>query len=441
MTRVWSFVLQWSRVGINAALFLIATRYLTLVEIGTFATAFAPIRMTQGLHKAGIAEGTIIIGTTQRRQDALFALSLSAGLGLSALLTIVALTLGNPMLLALALIPVWNGIGAVPEGLLRQHLRLRALALRTMASQSIAAGLALWTLTQGMGAWALIIFALANAGLTCVLSVWQAHWRPANWPAWRYLRLILPKTSQIAGRDILNAALIPLVQLAVGAALGLAAAGAFQIATRMLGLIDALTLSPLRFIALPQLRQAQGTAMRPALAEHLRLSALLSVWIWGGTLIAAPQILTLLTGASHAAATAPILMALAGFGLISALAMPVNQALTARGHTPLMLVRAVVLLVVGLAFTIPALWISVTATGIALSLAALVTTLWHLARALPRLGLAPQDLAPALLPLAAGALMIAAMAALPPMPLIATIPLGTAIYAAVFVRLPRRRLA
>jgi len=60
--RFWSFALQWSRVGINAGLFLIAARFLTLAEIGAFATVFAPIRLTQGLHKAGIGESVIILG-------------------------------------------------------------------------------------------------------------------------------------------------------------------------------------------------------------------------------------------------------------------------------------------------------------------------------------------------------------------------------------------
>ena len=40
----WSTLLQWSRLGVNAALFLIVARFLTLAEIGAFATAFAPVR-------------------------------------------------------------------------------------------------------------------------------------------------------------------------------------------------------------------------------------------------------------------------------------------------------------------------------------------------------------------------------------------------------------
>lgn len=429
-TRWWSFVLQWSRVGINAALFLIATRFLTLAEIGAFATAFAPIRMTQGLHKAGICESVIILGRSQRRQDALFAISLVTGLIITLTLAAIAVTAQAPLLLALSMIPLIHGIGAVSEGILRQSLRLRALALRTLASQSAAAALALWMLLHGAGAWALVGFAVANATLTAGLSLHLARWRPATLPAWRYQALIWPKTAQIAARDFLTAALIPLTQLAVGLALGLPAAGAFQIATRVLSLIDALTLAPLRFIALPQLR---GPHFRSALADHLRLSASLAVWIWAGTCVAAPQVLALLIGPEHAATAAPVLVGLGGFGLLSALTMPIHQALTAQGHTGLMLKRAAMLLALGAICTLPALAFSATSVAVALSTAALLTTLWLLTRALPRLCLGLRDLSPLCAPLFAGTLMLGAFALTPPLPMFIKIALGSTLYIAILL--------
>ena len=63
----WSFVLSWSRVGINAALFLAATRVLTLAEIGMFATAFAPIRLLQAVQKAGVSDAVVLFGDKGRR--------------------------------------------------------------------------------------------------------------------------------------------------------------------------------------------------------------------------------------------------------------------------------------------------------------------------------------------------------------------------------------
>lgn len=422
--RFWSFLLSWSRVGINAALFLAATRVLTLAEIGLFATAFAPIRLTQGIHKAGISDAVIVL-RRERRLDALFVLSLGSG----GLITTILAALGalfSPILLALSVIPVLNGLGAVSEGILRQRLALRTLALRTVGVQSTAAAAALWMLATGWGVWALVGFALLNAGLTCSLSLGLARWLPKTLPTWRYQTLIWPKTSEIAGRVLLTTSQMPLAQLAIGLFLGPVAAGAFQIATRMLELIEALTLSPLRYIALPQL--SRSSDLRRDLYAQIKRCATLSVWVWGGTLVAAPEILTLAVGSSHAVAAAPVLRALAALGLISALLMPLTQALTAQRHTRLVLIRAALSLTLSAALITPMLALSVTAAAMALSVAALPTALWFTARALDTLTLTATDLTPALAPLLAGTGMCTLLLLCPPLPLLGQVALGTATY-------------
>ena len=236
---------------------------------------------------------------------------------------------------------------------------------------------------------------------------------------------------QIAGRDLLGSGVLPLAQLAVAGTLGLSAAGAFQIATRILGLIDALTLAPLRFTALPRLRSVSPTTLAPALAGQLRLTATVSAWVWGGTLAALPEIARFAAGDQHGAAVAPVVAALAGFGLSGAMTMPVNQAVLAQGGTRLMLDRA--LAVCGLsALLLPfGLAVGVTGAAVALSLAALLASLWHLSRALPILGLSRGDLAPVVPPLGAGSAMTLALIPLAGLPFMAKVVIGTTIYAAL----------
>lgn len=436
--RFWSFALQWSRVGINAGLFLIAARFLTLAEIGAFATAFAPIRLTQGLHKAGIGESVIILGPRQPRRDALFVLSIASGIALTLCFAALGIALKAPMLLTLSAVPLLNGIGAVSEGILRQRLQLRALALRTVVSQSTAAALALWMLSTGSGPWALVAFAVVQSAITASLSWHLAAWRPKRARNWRYQRLIRRFVIEIAARDLLNTALFPLMQLATALAFGLPAAGAFQIAARILSLIEALSLSPLRFLALPQLRQLPAAQRAAALPAQLRLTARLSLWVWGTTLLAAPQLLALLIGPSPAKAAAPILTALAGFGLLSALLMPINQALLAAGHSRLMLHRAAILLT--LACALAAVAPTPGALAGSISLAALLTALWHLTRALPHLGLPLTALSPIAPPLSAAAAVMALFALLPPLPLPVQLTLATTIYGALLT-VPYQRSA
>ena len=226
------------------------------------------------------------------------------------------------------------------------------------------------------------------------------------------------------------------MRLATAFALGLPAAGAFQIAARILNLIEALTLSPLRFLALPQLRQLPVSQRTAALPEHLRRTATFSLRVWGFIFLAPPFALPLLIGPAPAEAATPILIALAGFGLLSALIMPINQMLVAGGHTSLMLHRAALLLGVTCIFGILAR--TPTALAASISLAALLTAQWHLTRALPLLSFTLAALPPLTAPLCAAAAAVAFFV-LPPLALPVQLTLGSALYGALLL-IPSRRI-
>ncbi|MEL7091921.1 MAG: oligosaccharide flippase family protein [Pseudomonadota bacterium] len=388
--RAWSFVLSWSRVGINAGLFLIAARVLTLAEIGSFATAFAAVRLVQAVQKAGASDAVTLLAGKGRRWEALFVLSLGFGTLAAAIIAGVGALL-SPMALLLGAIPVLNAIGAVPEGILRYRLAVRALALRTLVVQLIAAGVALWMLSAGFGPWALVGFALVNALLGNLVALVLAGWRPVARPRPRDVRMVAGKTAQIAGRVALTSSTVPLAQLAIGVVLGPAAAGAFQIATRVFELIDALSLSPLRYIALPQLRHAPD--LTAAILTHTRVAAGLALLTWGATLAATEPLLRLAVGPQHASAAAPVLQALALLGLVSALTMPLTQALTATGATGLVLARACAALGLSGVLMIPALTQSATACAVAIALGGTLASLWLVYAGLPRLGLRRRVLA------------------------------------------------
>ncbi|MFC6582295.1 oligosaccharide flippase family protein [Sulfitobacter aestuariivivens] len=323
-----------------------------------------------------------------------------------------------------------HGLAAVPDGLLRRGLRIRALALRTLAVQLVAAGVALWMLRTGQGVAALVAFAVLNAVLGSAVTVLLARWRPKGLPALRMLRLLWPKTVQIIARALLNTGLFPLVQLMIGLTLGPAAAGAFQIATRMVELIEALMLSPMRFVSLPELRTVPD--LPSAVMAQLGTIAMLSTWVWCGVWISAPDILRLAVGADHTTAAVPLLRALAPFALISALSMPVVQALNAKGYTALVLGRAFVLLGIGTLMAGIGLWLNVQAVAAAVSVSAILVSLWFVPRALNALSMAGSNLLILAKPLGAAGVMILTLLALP-LPFAAQVVVGTAVYGAVLL--------
>ena len=108
--------------------------------------------------------------------------------------------------------------------------------------------------------------------------------------------------------------------------------------------------------------------------------------------------------------------------------MPINQALTARSHTGLVLHRAIAMLCVGTALLLPALLHTPIACALALSCAALLINTWYINLALPRLGLSMSDLSAAAPPLIAAVIVVLTVLLTPSLPLLAQMICGTFLY-------------
>ncbi len=379
----WASVLQWSRLGMNALVFLVVARFLSLAEIGAFATAAAPLRFFQVIHKSGIEDSVVILPDRRVGLDALFWLSI--GLGLTVIVISIAIGSGlsylmpddagiGPMLAVLSLTSLCHGIGAVPDGLLRRDGQFRTLALRTLSSQGIAALATIVALWAGAGAWALVIFTLINGALATAISVVIAGWQPSRrWPTKGTMSPALRSTVTLSGRVLIGAAVQPVLQIGVGAASGLAAAGIFQIALRVLALLDAVTLAPIRFVALPRFSRLTGdqAAQRTAILASLGLAGAFSAYVYLGTFAAAPDMLAVLVGGTNAGPTVPVLQMLCLSGLGSAAAAVINQALIG-GNLGAAAVRLSILQAVAtFGLTFPVLNHSVTAVAVGLTLAGL----------------------------------------------------------------------
>lgn len=429
----WSILLQWSRFGINAVVFLCAARELSLEQFGVFAIAFALIKLAQGIHKAGISETVVIKSATHIRLHALFGLALIFGSTLSALYLLTAYVVGfSNALFFLALIPSFLGVSAVSDGLLRKRLNIRTLALRTAFSQSIAATVSLITLYNGAGITALVIFAVLNAALTAIISIILAGWVPRTMPTIKQMRLTLKTVLHISGRDVLNSGVLPLAQIAIGLFIGLPAAGAFQIATRVLSMLDALTLAPLRYLTLPKFASLKNThGIKLEVHQGLRLCSICACWVWFGLASSTSQVLGPIVGPTLAITVTPILQALIPLGLSAALAMPFTQALLAKGRTKLVLSRAIWTFGLSAALTVPMLQYSVVHIAIALSIANLVVLVWFLHEACLKLSICSDAFLSILPAFLSGTVMLLTISTTG-QPLASRIAIGTMIYVLVF---------
>jgi O-antigen/teichoic acid export membrane protein len=378
----WASVLQWSRLGAQAIVFLVVARFLSLAEIGAFAVAAAPLRFFQVVHKSGIEDGVVI--SSARAGDPAITSLFVVSMGLSAVVVLLSclvaatIAIGFPdsapipaMMLALSMASVLYGIAAVPDGLLRRMGAVRALALRSLASQGLAACVALVAVALGAGVWALVGFTLLNAVLATGISVVMSGWQPVRvWPGRTALFKALAGTMSISGRALIGAAILPVLQLAIGAFGGLAAGGAFQIATRVMALLDAVTLAPLRFLALPRfsgLRDRKAD-LGLAVVQTLRLAGVLSAWVYLGMFSIAGSALTLLVGPQNAPESTRALQMLCLGGMGAAGAAVINQVLLGQGQARTALRLSVIQLCIALLVCLPLTGVSAGAVALGLTL-------------------------------------------------------------------------
>ncbi|WP_282078383.1 oligosaccharide flippase family protein [Epibacterium ulvae] len=390
---IWSVVLQFSRFGGNALVFLAMARFLTIEQIGAFGMAYAPVRWAQVLHKSGILSSVVVV--VRRKKDnaeveqddpaftALFWLAMLASALVCGLIFLLALGLGrfssidasvDDMMLAMLIVPIAFGVSSVPEGLLQKNMQVKAIALRTLAVQLGSAAVALVLAMQGYGGWAMVWFAIMNAVLSSVASVFLAGWWPKGGPDLARMRAHLPQMSAISGRGLVAGGVHALLQFSVGLAFGLAGAGAFQIAQRIHQILDALCLAPVRFLVLPLFSKAtekgDGTLPGAMVLRALTIAGLISAPVYCGTILVAAPVLTLVIGAENASHAVPTLQILCCVGLSLSTGAILSQALTAVGRAGLAFWRVVGTLVITVLLAGPSMLVSVEAVTLGYVIAA-----------------------------------------------------------------------
>ena len=424
---LWSGLLQWSKVGVNALVFIVLSRWLSLAEIGAVAAAQAPFLFTNTLQSAIFPD--LIVQERESERGHLSSLfHLSVGCAAPVVLVVWAAILFAPglgleeatgrYLAVLSVLPLISGVGCIYEGILRRGLRLRQLALRTTAASAAAGLIAVALAVSGHGGWAIVAFTLVNAVLSVGLSIAWAGWLPQPTLDLAYLKSRSSILTALLGRHALSAAVIPLLQISVSAQLGAAAGGVFQIAFRIFTLADSVVVTPFRFLILPTFaraarRQADLTGRMVAAAD---LGAVIFFPAYFGLLATASTVIPLLIGPTNGGAVVSAVQILAVYGPLSLLTWITNHAVTAVGGAVLVFRRSLLMYALVVAPCLVAAFVS-------LQMLLLIYAVWGggvgmafaLAMAKARFGLsATVFLRPLLAPLAASLAMVAGLSALHP---------------------------
>jgi len=370
---LWSALLQWSRVGVNAVVFLLISRWLTLDEIGAVAAITAPIVLLQTFQRGVIPDAVVQeADASDRKLSTLFFVSTAIGAGAFVLLLLSSGLVGQIievpnagyMMATLSISPLLLGLSAVHEGILRKSHKIKALTVRTGVSLTLAAIPTIFMAANGFGAWSIVVYTVGGVALSSVITIWACQWKPSVVFCAPYFRHILPRLSGLVGRYALSAAIVPVLQLSIVVFLGAASGGIFQIAQRLLALIDSIIAAPIRFMALPLFAKARSGSDELSIGvfKAVTISLMIGAPVYFGLSAAAPILLPLLIGSNGEDAYRSFQI-LCTYGPAAIVSGIISQAMVSQGFAVAVFYRAAIMTVIlivpcALALTKSVEWVS-----------------------------------------------------------------------------------
>lgn len=414
----WSYATFVITKGIVFLSTLVLARLLAPADFGLIALALVVMNHLDVINDFGIISAVIWRKEdVEHTSDVAFGLSLAIGAILSLLgllvAPLVAGAYGEPrvadVLAALSVTFLIASFGSVQDARLRRALAFRRRFVAELTKAVVKAGTTIALAANGLGVWALVHGQIAGVTAGAIAYWILAGWRPRLVFAGPVARHLLGYGSQITLLGLLAVAASNVDYLMVGRRQGAVALGFYTLAFRLPGLLilnSCSVLSQVLFPAFAKMSREAGS-LRPALLRALRALAALTVPCGVCIALVAPDLVFVLFG-SRWEPTVPVVRWLAAYAVISTLLYNDGDVYKAIGR-PVVL-NAVTF--VQLALAIPVLWWAagsgieaVAAAQVGIATAVLVLRL-ALLRSMLQIRVA--EVARALLPIAVGALALAA---------------------------------
>lgn len=239
----------------------------------------------------------------------------------------------QPLVAAMSLSFVVTALGTTQKAMLTRELDFRRLELRLMGATLAAAVVGITAAVAGAGAWAIIGQQLTIA-LGSTVFLWAAtRWRPRLVFSVASLRSFAAFSGGIFGTRVLFYVSRNADNLLVGRFLGASALGAYALAYNLMLMPMERLAAPVQEVLFPAFSRMQDDLERLG-AAWLRVNravAALSLPVFIGLIVAAPEFVTVALGSKWDAAI-PVLQILAWAGLLQSLQRMNSSVLQARGR-------------------------------------------------------------------------------------------------------------
>jgi O-antigen/teichoic acid export membrane protein len=248
-----------------------------------------------------------------------------------------------PVIEWLSLSFLFNAMASVPMALLSRELDFRPLAVRSLMATGVGGAVGLSMAYRGWGVWSLVGQQLVNSILNCICLWWAVPWRPKLRVSGRHLRDLYGYSLSITGNGILWFFSQRSDQTLVGYGFGSLGLGPYSLASRLVTLIHGGIIGPVQSVAFPAFSklQAEPARLERALHKFCEMSAFLSLPVFAGIIIVAPELVHCLFGAKWMAAV-PILQVLAVYGCLRVFLGFIYPLVLAQGRPGLYLLISLV---------------------------------------------------------------------------------------------------
>jgi O-antigen/teichoic acid export membrane protein len=338
----WVLLEQWSTKLVSLLLFAILARLLQPSDFGLVALATAIIAILQVFVNSGFSKALI-----QKRdllpKDAATAFWTSLALAaviyglLIAAAPLLALWFGQSelhlVLIALGAIIPLAALSRVPAALLAREFAFRTLSLRTMISILVGALVALPLAIAGLGVWALVAQAVAEAAVAVIVLWSSTSWRPRFEFSIESLRSLWKTGISLLGIELLDAIQAQVDKLVVGALFSVTELGIYSLAQRLGVMLQDIVSSVITRVSLTTFSRAQDdiSRVRWIFRQLTFATAALSFPVFGLVAVLSSQIVPFLFGPGWDAAI-PLIWIMAGGWAFAAVAMFDRSALVGTGH-------------------------------------------------------------------------------------------------------------
>jgi O-antigen/teichoic acid export membrane protein len=258
---------QSGKFALSVAAMAVLARLLRPEDFGLLAMVMAVTTFVALFRDLGLAMPTIQQQQINHRQiSTLFWVNVAFGVlltaGVAALAPALAWFYKEPRLRGIAVAMsaafVIGGLSVQHQALLRRQMRFAALAIVDVISVAVAGAVAIIAAALGAGYWALVILQLVMV-LGATVGAWiVCRWRPGMPVRHAGIRSMLAFGGNVAGANMLSAAVRNLDKVLVGWRFSAAPLGLYNVAYQLLLLPMSQINIPLTTVAIPALSRLQG---------------------------------------------------------------------------------------------------------------------------------------------------------------------------------------